>query len=72
MRTAVGAVMVSVMHEQVHQRARQEQEIRQHAEKVSAMLGEHEEGGHRPKAHQRYGAARPPERLCFLRRDIHD
>jgi hypothetical protein len=63
--------MVSVMHKQVHQGASEEQEIWQYAKKMRAMLGEHEKSGYCPEAHERDGATRFPERLSFLRRQVH-
>jgi hypothetical protein len=71
LRSALVSVMVSVMHKQVHQWARKEQKIWQYAKKMRAMFGEHEKGGYRPEAEQSDGAARFPERRCFVRRHLH-
>jgi len=46
----VAGVMMSVMHEQVHERTRQEQQEWQYAEKVRPVFREHKEGRYGAKA----------------------
>ena len=48
---AVTMAAVPVVHEQVHQRAEQEEEEGKRPEEVRAVLGEEEEGGDRQKQH---------------------
>ena len=54
---------VAVMHEQVHQRAGQDQQPRQRPEDMGRVLGEQEKAAHHEKtqAHDPHGEA--PERL---------
>ena len=52
MIVAALAALVAVMMEEVHERAGKDEEIRQSAEEVCAMLGDQEEPGDDQKANQ--------------------
>jgi hypothetical protein len=50
-------VVLSVVHKEVHQWAGQQQNKRQHTEKMGSMFREHEKDGNRPKTKQRDSTA---------------
>jgi hypothetical protein len=55
-------MVVAVVHEHVHQRAGQQEGIRQDAQDVGAMFGEQQETADRSGHKQRQAGRRPPER----------
>jgi hypothetical protein len=55
-------MVVTVMHEHVHQWTRQQEGIRHDAQDVGAMLGEQEKSANRSSHEQRQAGRRPPER----------
>jgi hypothetical protein len=59
--------VMTVMHEEMHERAGENEEIRQHAEDVGRMLGQQEEGGYnkKPAKHDPKRGS-PPRRIRLL------
>ncbi len=60
MSTPVAAAVMTVMHEEVHQRAGKEQKIWQGAEEVRPVLGEEEERRDGEEAERHDAGTRPP------------
>jgi hypothetical protein len=59
-------MIVPVVHEQVHQRAAQEQKIGQYPEDLRRMLGEQKESGNDQEAAYRETKRRSPPRRLSL------
>jgi hypothetical protein len=59
-------VTVAVMHEEMHQGASQQEQIREHAEHMRSMLGEQKEPDHDKKTTQNEPKRRSPPRRFDL------
>lgn len=52
MMRMLAVIAMSVVHEQMHQRAGQQEQIRQYSQQVRTVFGDEKEGGNRQKCNQ--------------------